>query len=326
MEYSIMPANQLSDRMVGDWARIICENPSFDNPLFAPEYTLAVSSVIPNIHVTVQQDSDTCLAFLPFMMTKFGIAKKLFLADYDGLIHSKELDLNIPRFLKQCGLRAWDFKFLRAPYISIPHGKVQEYSVINLEEGFDAYVEARQRAGSKQIKESRASERKLIREMGSIRFEPSVISDKLLSKLLDWKTSKYGRSHRSRDQVAATLSRLMESRSTGCQGVLSALYAGDAVVALHFGLRSQTTWQYWFPAFNPEFEDYSPGIMLLLKMLECAPKLGIKSFDLGVGAEYNYKLRLRTGFGFVTSGSIVASPVLKAVRYARRGVKKLLRT
>jgi len=85
--------------MADAWSRIVNENPSFASPLFAPEYTLAVASVIPNIHVAVQYTSDTYLAFMPFKLCKYGIAKKLFLADYDGIIHSGQLDLNVPLML-----------------------------------------------------------------------------------------------------------------------------------------------------------------------------------------------------------------------------------
>jgi len=324
IKYDIIPANQLPDAMADAWSRTVSENPSFASPLFSPEYTLAVASVIPNIHVAVQYASGTYLSFMPFELCRFGIAKKLFLADYDGIIHGGQLDLNVPLFLEKCGLRAWDFKFLRSPYIPIAHGRVQEYSVIDLKDGFDAYVEARQRAGSKQVRDSRASERKLSREIGPVRFEQSVFSGKLLSTIFEWKTMKYGRSGRSTEQVAALLLRLMETQSTGCSGVLSALYAADSVVALHFGLRSQTTWQYWWPAYSPEFTEYSPGIILLLKMLESAPALGITSFDLGVGTEYLYKRRLRTGFGHVTSGSIAVSPVIPAFRSMKRVANVLL--
>ena len=322
--YHIYPAEKLPPEWVAAWSAIATDDVRFHSPFFAPEYALAIASIRPNVHVATQLDNGQPVAFLPFELGRFGIAKKLFLADYDGLVHRVAGDLDAARFLRKCGLRAWEFKFLRSPDIPVKGGRIQEYSTIEVGCGFEAYVRARRESGTEQIKKTRNLERKLEREIGPLRFEEQVVSEPLLRQLLEWKNLKYGGSHRPAEMTTAALLKLMATQSAGCSGMLSVLHAGDSIVAMHFGLRSPTVWHYWHPAFNSEFAKYSPGIILLLKIVEHAPNLGIVTVDLGVGADYGYKVRLRTGTGRVTGGSIVVSPILAAFRMMRESAKCLL--
>lgn len=67
--------------------------------------------------------------------------------------------------------------------------------------------------------------------------------------------------------------------------MLSVLYAGDQVAALHLGMRSRSIWHYWFPSYNQQLKNYSPGLIPLLKMAESAESLGLQAIDLGKGGE-----------------------------------------
>lgn len=95
--------------------------------------------------------------------------------------------------------------------------------------------------------------------------------------------------------------------------MLSVLYAGDRMVAAHFGMRSATVWHYWFPAYDPAYAKYSPGVILLLKMAESAPAQGLKIIDLGCG-EHSYKWRLMNGFVPTAKGSVELPGVVTTAR------------
>lgn len=92
-------------------------------------------------------------------------------------------------------------------------------------------------------------------------------------------------------------------QTEGFAGMLSLLYAGDWLVAGHFGMRSRTVWHYWFPAYDPEVAKYSPGLNLALKMAAYAPSAGLSTIELGrMRAEY--KRRLMNRDVLVASGSV----------------------
>lgn len=103
-------------------------------------------------------------------------------------------------------------------------------------------------------------------------------------------------------------------------GPLAALYAGSTLVAVHLGLRSGRVLHYWFPAYNTEFATYSPGMLLLVRLLETAQGEGVARVDLGRGDEA-YKLRLMNGVATVREGAYDTGVVRSTIRrgwYATR--------
>ena len=73
--------------------------------------------------------------------------------------------------------------------------------------------------------------------------------------------------------------------------VLSQLIVGDRAIAWNYGFRYADSWFWYQPTFAEEFQQYSPGLCLLAKILERAcdePQIGV--LDLGLGAE-EYKER-----------------------------------
>lgn len=72
--------------------------------------------------------------------------------------------------------------------------------------------------------------------------------------------------------------------------VLSKLFVDDVAIAYHFGyIDSKNTMHSFIPAYSKEYENLSPGKLLLFHIIESAQKHGLKKFDFGRGAEgYKY--------------------------------------
>jgi CelD/BcsL family acetyltransferase involved in cellulose biosynthesis len=64
---------------------------------------------------------------------------------------------------------------------------------------------------------------------------------------------------------------------------LSVLRADGRPVAAHFGLRTERVPACWFPAYDPAFAKYSPGLILHLRMAEAAAADGTAYPDPGRG-------------------------------------------
>jgi CelD/BcsL family acetyltransferase involved in cellulose biosynthesis len=55
------------------------------------------------------------------------------------------------------------------------------------------------------------------------------------------------------------------------------------MAAAHLGMRSASVWNYWFPCFNRQFAAFSPGLILLAKIVTSAADVGIRIVELGAG-------------------------------------------
>ena len=85
--------------------------------------------------------------------------------------------------------------------------------------------------------------------------------------------------------------------------MLSALWVGEKLLAVHAGMRAGPVLHWWFPTYNTEFARYSPGRMLITKYIEQADSLGLRRIELGKGDE-PYKRWLMTGEDPVVEGVI----------------------
>ena len=129
----------------------------------------------------------------------------------------------------------------------------------------------------------------------------------VLECLLDWKSRQYARIRAvnpfARPGTLDFLRRLLELRGSEFQGVLSALYFGDRLAAVHLGLRCRNVLHVWFPTYNEELGKYSPGIIYLLEQAAAAAALGIQRIDLGGGNEA-FKARFRCFGTPVAEGAV----------------------
>ena len=152
------------------------------------------------------------------------------------------------------------------------HRQIRPSWVMDLQDGVEAYLGSRQRAGVRELSAVARKRRKLEREHGEVRVVHELADPGVLAMLERWKSDQYRRTgaadHMAQGWVRDVLRLAHLRRTPTFAGVLSALYVGDRVVAAHFGIRSTSVWHYWYPAYDPAFGQYSPGLILLLSMVE----------------------------------------------------------
>lgn len=269
--------------------------------------------------------------FFPFQRDWMGVGKPvggpLFVCH--GLIIKRGFLLDAAQLIRGCDLRKWKLDHLLAgqePFRRFHH-VFRQSPIIDLSNGYDAYVKDRRRAGSAQITKTLQKRRKLEREFGALRFEFHSADRAILNSLTRWKSKQYKQSgrvdHFSFSRVVDIVKKIHSIQGGSFAGVLSVLYAADQPIAVHMGMRSKTVWHYWFAAYDPAFAKYSPGMVLLLEMAKCASSLGIRTIDMGKGAE-PYKQRVKNGAIPIAEGVVAVSPSLTAVRSLRRAVSAWL--
>jgi CelD/BcsL family acetyltransferase involved in cellulose biosynthesis len=331
LNISLVPGDRLDGEQVAAWRELQQANPALGSPCFAPEFTQAVATVRDDVEVAVLQRGGETLAFLPFQRRGNTRAVPVggIVSDYQGLICGNGFTCDPRQLLKACNLVAWNFdRLLCSQTFFAPYYKQCALSArIDLSRGYVAYVAQRRAAGTHQIKQCEYMMRRMERELGPIRFVPHSSDSDSLTQVLAWKSEQYRRTGWS-DLFATQWGRALVERIHAMQtphfaGVFSLLYAGQRLVAGHFGMRSSMVWHYWFPAYDRRFAKYSPGLILLLKMAQFSEEFGLRSIDIGTGLTF-YKRRLMNASVMVAEGSLEMPSCRGFLRLARRKLRALM--
>jgi CelD/BcsL family acetyltransferase involved in cellulose biosynthesis len=324
----LISPDRLSDDLIDLWRSHQLADENLRGPFFSPEYIRLAASACPEVTVAVIETPGQAPAFLPFHRDSSNVARSVGLraSDFSGIIAAPGYAWSPEAVIRDCGLAGWDFTNIvtsdktMQPYFR----KNADSPFVDISEGFDAFARDRAQSGSDLVKSVAQKSRKMEREVAPMRFEVHVDDRQALALLYEWKAAQRARTGTVDVLSTSWMRQIVESMLGGGTktfgGLLSVLYAGDQVAAVHFGMRSDTIWHYWFAAYNHDLQRYSPGLIILLEMLKAAPALGIRAITLGQGDEA-YKLRYATGSTPVASGSVdcrLTRRLTNAIWYAAR--------
>ena len=332
MRISVLSGRELTDDLVAVWRCIVDTEPSLASPYFQPEFTRAVAKVRQDVFVSVIEDAGQVVAFFPFQRGAMRVGRPVAgpLSDYHGMIAASTLKLEAFELIRASGLASWTFdhciasQSLFKPFCRM----IGESPIIDLSNGYESYSVGRRATGSKQIIKTEGLARKLEREIGPIRFTAQVSDPSILERCIEWKRSHYAEM-KVNDVLGSGWTRellreILQIQTAGFAGMLSTLYVGDTLIAVHMGMRSRTVWHYWFPTFARDMAKFSPGIILLLRMAEAASSIGLASIDLGKGSTM-YKDRLSTGVIEIAEGCVEIPSLSTSIRRLRRSSEKWIR-
>ncbi|QHC21942.1 GNAT family N-acetyltransferase [Streptomyces sp. GS7] len=306
--------------------------PQLANPFLAPEFTLAVGRCRPGVRIAVVHEGAGPVAYLPFERTALGVGRAigLGLSDAQGVVHRPGFHWDAQELIRACGLSVLEFDHLVEGQEPFGSRKFPVFGspVVDVDRGFDAYLRQLRARSSKFVRTTFAKERKLGRDVAPVRFVHDERDPAVLRTLMRWKSAQYRRTGRSDRFAHPWIVRLMEqlfhTRTESFTGLLSVLYAGDRPVAAHFGLRSPSVLACWFPAYDPRFARFSPGLVLHLRMAEAAAADALAYLDLGRGAK-DYKNSLKTRELTVHEGMVMRRHPVALGHVARRAPVRALR-
>ncbi|KPH98885.1 hypothetical protein OK074_6140 [Actinobacteria bacterium OK074] len=307
-------------------------SPELANPFLSPEFALAVGRCRRGVRIAVVREEGEATAFFPFQRSATGVGRALGLgvSDCQGLVHRPGFTWDAQELLRSCGLSVWEFDHLvegQAPFEAAASGTFPS-PVMDVDQGYEAYLRGLRERSPKFTRTTLAKERKLGRDHGQLRYVHDERDPAALRTLMAWKSAQYRRTGRSDRFAHAWINRLTQqlfhTRSQQFAGILSVLYAGERPIAAHFGLRTERVLACWFPAYDPAFAKYSPGLVLHLRMAEGAAADGIAYLDLGRGQK-EYKDSLKTRELGVCEGWVTRRHPIAYGHRARRAPVRALR-
>jgi len=298
MRIEILHGNRLPADWVARWREILGN--SQQSPYYSPGFVSMCSQVYPDTYVASIRDRDSTKSdiFFPFRLKENSIAVPTaeWLSDFDGLIGQKIDQISLEELATKCSFKEWRFRNVPTSQKNfLPFNQqVAQAPWIDLQEGADAYKDALAAGGSKVLRRLRYLRKRLVREVGPLRLIEHTDAESSLDLVLGWKSAQYARNNRpdtfAVPWVRNLIDTILSSKDPSCRGVLSLLMAGSRPIAGHFGMRSSNVLHYWYPAYDIRYSQYSPGLLLLLALIEHVPSVGISKIDFGRGTE-PYKCR-----------------------------------
>ncbi len=323
MKISVIPASQLDAPLLARWRALQARNPVLQSPYYAPEFTLAVAAVRDDVRIAVLEEDRAVAGFFPFQSRwRVGVPVGAGLSDHHGVVCARGTRWHWPDLLRATGLSSWRFDHLpREQAAGVKAATPALSPTLDLSRGYEAYLASRRRYGIRRLSEIERKGRKLAREVGPLRFEAHTTDPHVFEKVLRLKSHQCRRTGVP-DFFAQAWARALVERVTATQqpdfgGRLSALYAGDTLVAAHLGMHSPAVWHWWFPVYEHALASYSPGGLLLLKVAEAAATQGHALLDLGKGDDA-YKPSFADG-GWPLAQGWVARPALTTAWLAAQG-------
>lgn len=294
----VVKPSELTEDEISAWERFCAHIPSLSSPFLSLHYARAVAESGIDVRVCVLYHDGSICGFLPYQFRNhFSAWSKSAepvggqMTDYFGLVAEPGLRVTSGQLLRLAQLSHLGFSHLDESQLE--YGLVAEQPRVGLrvrlQTGAERPLDALLSERRKYLKDTDRRARQLCNEVGPIRFTFDIQHNRsvLLTKLIDEKRSQYLRTNvpdplRER-WTHALLHALSEYRFKTCRGVLSAIWAGDHWVAIHFGILGSGVLQYWLPVYNPAFSKYAPGRLLIHHIIDSAHTASIHTIDRGEG-------------------------------------------
>lgn len=324
--------DELDAEKLQAWRRFQAATAHLDQPFLSWEYVAAANAHRGRVEVLVATEKGATVALLPFHRDARTRAVPVAggMNEFQAVLRDPATTIDLAGWLAAGGLRSLAFDHL----VTSDEEFSGEFHVTgpcpyaDLSHGFDHYSNELQQRGSRTVRETQRKKRKMCRELGEVRFELSSEDPDVFRALLEWKQEQHKRTGVydtfSHDSVTRFLEAVWHSRGDGFSGFLCALYAGDNLLATHLGIRTSRVAHMWFPAYSPDFQRNSPGLIMLLDMAEALAAIGVQRLDFGPGPQ-RYKQSLASGSYDVAIGEVVANPLVRWFRAGTRRAKQTLR-
>jgi CelD/BcsL family acetyltransferase involved in cellulose biosynthesis len=289
------------------WRQMLAGSRSLQRAFFSPTFALACERAIGRTYVVVLHDGGSIRGFLPFQFKsawheRLRLAERIGgdLSDASGVIAWPDLRINSTLLMRLAGLASLFINHLMEDQGQF--GLEATWSrvgyVTDIHTGPSAYFAAMNEHNRPFVRDTERRLRRAERTYGKLRYARlEQIPHGMIADLIRQKRLQYSRTHVpdpfARREYLRLIDVLDETPVPDCRLILTRLGAGDCVLAQHLGLQHHDVLSYWFPVYDPEARDVSPGRLLLWYTIQQATEGGIGLIDRGEG-DAQYKRELAT--------------------------------
>lgn len=297
LQTEVIKFSELHELAIQAWKRW-SQQSSFHSPYFHPSFTECVNAVRSDVHVLVGRSLGEIVALFPFQYGRRNLIEPAGGAvnDYQAVLSDAERPVSIVSLLRAADVGRLQFHSWLNPSADLgPHvyGEV-EASIADFSQGQASFLNEL-KSQSSTIARHPQKTRKLMREIGPLRLDLNCQDPSVLDWVIAKKREKYANSgvvdFFGVPWTRNLMKKIFNTQTVEFGGLLSALYAGDHLVAAHFGMRRGSTLHYWYPVYDRSYRVYSPGTQLFLEIVNRAQELEIQKIDFGYG-EDPYKTKL----------------------------------
>lgn len=304
----ILRPSKLDDRECDLWREMQERSPSLRRAFLTPTFAKACEQANGRSYVAVLHQGGRVCGFFPFQFRSFWhqsmrLAERIGggPSDAAGLIAEPELRITGLALLRLAGLSSLALSHLVAGQEQF--GLDAEWSQMghttDISDGPDAYFAALLQRDRLLVRDTERRMRKAASSYGELRFtRHERIPADLIAHLVAQKRQQYQRTQTgdvfARGVNLRLIDAMNEMSAPDCRLVMSRLEAGDRVLAQHIGPQYHDVLSHWFPVYDPEARNVSPGRLLLWQMIQRAGEDGIRLIDYGEG-DALYKREFSTG-------------------------------
>lgn len=297
MRTRIVSIEDMSPCQIAQWNRWASPNGKLVSPYLRFEFAETVARSRTDSRVAIIEDGGETVGYFPHHTAHGGIVRPIGspMSDYQGVIASDPSRIPLRDLARAAGGSALVFDNWHGPLQEAGTARHQRCGshIASIGDDGASFLEARRAVHKDHFKKSARRQRAAMRDFGEVRVTLGDPDGKAFAALSEWKQTQYRETGKLNvfgiDWVQSVLGELRQREGEAFSGLTAALWFGDRLAAVEFGLVAGDIYHSWFPAYDPELSRYSPGLLLLHGLFEKAPERGLGRIDLGRGGDHYKK-------------------------------------
>ncbi|WP_291841848.1 GNAT family N-acetyltransferase [Maricaulis sp.] len=297
MRTQIVSIEDISAGQIAQWNDWACPDGKLVSPYLRFEFAQTVARARADARIAIIEDGGETIGYFPHHAAHGGIVRPIGapMSDYQGVIARDPARIIPERLARAAGGSALVFENWHGPLRENRSMQRQRCGshIADLGQDGTAFLEARRALHKDHFKKTARRQRAAIRDFGEVRVTLGDPDGQAFAALSTWKQAQYRDTGKLNvfgvDWVQEVLRDLRQREGDEFSGLTAALWFGDRLAAVEFGLVAGDIYHSWFPAYDPELARYSPGLLLLHGLFEQAPERGLNRVDLGRGGDHYKK-------------------------------------
>jgi len=289
----VLHPSELTAAETENWQALRQRTGEYGSCLFSPDFAVLAGQSRSDARIGFIYRDDSLVCIFPYHKRASGFARPLGapFSDYSGpmVVPGKAPDL--PGILRLLGLAAYRSGTLLDPgnHFAIPEHARTETNLIRLGNlDPETYIEAQRAAYPKRFKNFRRLERRMEEQFPQLEFRFGPPEPEAYKALLELKSAQFQQSGLI-DLTRAKYARdMLDTVARAPQGFMLGLWHKDRLLSGHFGIRIGAKFHPWIAAYQPDLSAFSPGNVLLKRIIAAMPEMELTEYDLS-GGDDHYK-------------------------------------